>query len=365
MDLYVVLGVRRNATPAEIRRAYQKLARQHHPDLNPGDRVAVERFRAVSGAYEVLADPRRRDEYDRGELAAPVAPAAPEVGFEGFDFSAEIHATSVGFREIFAGVLRAPGQPTAPARGEDLEQSARVSFEDCLTGAQRRVQLVRHDQCPICRGSGEVALDPVPCPRCNGSGQVRASRGHMIFTRSCVDCGGSGRLGRRACSRCQGEGRVMQSEWIDVQIPPGVGDGSRIRVPGAGNAGQRGGPAGDIVLVVRVEPHPLYRRDGEDLRCEVPLSMTEAALGAHVEVPTPDGPMTIEIPAGTQTGQRFRLRKRGLPKLGAKGRGDLFIEARVVVPAVTDQRGRELLEELKRLHPQDPRKDLARTTAKE
>lgn len=357
MDLYDVLGVRRNASPAEIRRAYQKRARQLHPDLNPGDPASAERYRAVVQAYEVLSDAQRRAEYDRGDPAVAASPVAPEVGFEGFDFSAEIRTASVGFREIFGGVLSRPGPETGAMAGEDLEESTRVSFEECLTGARRRVQVVRQERCPICQGAGEVPFGPVPCPRCNGSGQVRASRGHMIFTRSCSDCEGSGRLGRRPCSRCQGEGRAMQSEWLDVQIPAGVSDGSRIRVPGCGNAGRKGGPPGDFVLVVEVEPHPLYRREGEDLYCQVPVTMMEAAMGAHVEVPTPDGPMTIEVPAGTQDGQRFRLRKRGVPKLGQKGRGDLYVEARIVVPAVTEQRGRELLQELARLHPEDPRKE--------
>ena len=220
------------------------------------------------------------------------------------------------------------------------------------------MHLVRQGHCPVCEGAGDVSFGPIPCPRCHGAGEIRASRGHMIFSRSCTDCGGGGRLTRRPCARCAGAGRVMQSEWLQVQIPAGVADGGRVRVPGCGNAGMRGGPAGDFVLLVQVEPHAFYRRRGEDLFCEVPVSVVEAALGAHVEVPTPDGPMTIQIPAGTQTGQSFRLRKRGLPRMGEKGRGDLYVEARVVVPAVTDARGRELLQELARLHPQDPRTDM-------
>jgi DnaJ-class molecular chaperone len=177
----------------------------------------------------------------------------------------------------------------------------------------------------------------------------------MIFTRRCADCGGGGTVGRRPCGRCAGEGRVMQSEWIEVRIPPGVADGSRLRVPGAGNAGRRGGPPGDFVMVVRVTPHPFYRREGEDLHCQVPVTITEAALGAHVEVPTPDGSVTIEVPAGTQTGQRFRLRKRGLPRLGEKGRGDLYVEAQVWVPTVHDAESRRLLAEFARRNPLDPR----------
>jgi molecular chaperone DnaJ len=335
LDLYDLLGVRRNATVAEIRRAFQKHARRLHPDLNPGDPVAAERFRALSQAFEVLSSPQRRAEYDRGESQAPMASRVPIVGFEGFDFSSEATLAGVGFREIFGGVLRRQPASAADApRGEDLEQSTLVTFDETLRGARRRVHLVRQEHCSACRGAGQVAFGPVSCPSCRGTGQVRANRGHMIFSRSCEDCGGVGTISRRPCGRCGSEGRVMASEWLDVEIPAGVSDGARVRVPGCGNAGQRGGPPGDFVLVVRVEAHPSFRREGDDLFCEVPVTITEAALGAHVEVQTPDGPVTIEIPAGTQTGQRFRLRKRGVPQLGGKGRGDLFAEARVLVPTV-------------------------------
>jgi len=352
MDYYELLGIRRAATVSEIRRAYQKLARRLHPDLNPGDPVAAGSFSAVSQAFEVLSDPQRRGQYDRGESAPP--PRAPEVGFEGFDFSAEVRVGTVDFREIFEGVLR-PTRVAEGSHGEDLEEVAAVSFEESFQGTSRRVQLIRYEQCAACGGSGELALNPRPCSACEGTGQVRAKRGRMIFTRGCDECGATGIVGRRLCARCSSEGRVMQSEWLEVQIPAGVSHGSRVRVPGAGNAGRRGGPSGDLVLTVHVAPHPLYRREGDDLFSEVPVTITEAALGAHVEVPTPDGPVTIEIPAGTQTGQRFRLRKRGVPKLGEKGRGDLYVEARVWVPAVTDDTSRELLREFARRHPEDPR----------
>jgi molecular chaperone DnaJ len=352
MDYYELLGLRRSATLTEVRRAYQKLARRLHPDLNPGDPVAAERFLAVSRAFDVLSDPHRRSQYDRGEAQPAVRP--PEVGFEGFDFSAEVRVGAVDFREIFEGVLR-PRPAEGAGRGEDLEQVASVSFEESFQGTQRRVQLLRYERCAACGGAGELALNPRPCPACDGSGQVRTRRGRMIFTRGCEECGGTGILGRRTCALCASEGRVMQSEWLEVQIPAGVSDGSRVRVPGAGNAGRRGAPSGDLVLTVHVAPHPLYRREGDDLFSQVPITITEAALGAHVEVATPDGRVTIEIPAGTQTGQRFRLRKRGVPKLGERGRGDLYVEARVWVPAVTDDAGRELLREFARRHPHDPR----------
>lgn len=354
MDPYETLGVRRGAKAAEIRRAYQHLARQLHPALNPADPGAAERYRLVTQAYEVLSDPEKRDRYDRGEPLRSVEPAPPAVGFEGFDFSVKVKRTRAGFKEIFDGLLPGSSGRQQPQPGEDLEQRTRLSFAESLNGARRRVHLVRYDPCAACKGTGETALAPASCGRCQGSGQLRAARGHMVFTRSCPDCGGEGRL-PRPCPRCEGEGRLMHGEWLDVVIPPGVGEGSRVRVPGCGNAGRRGGPPGDFILVVEIEPHRFFRREGEDLFCEVPVTMVEAALGAHIRVPTPDGEMTIEIPAGTQTGQRFRLRKRGVPRPEGDGRGDLYVEARVTIPPVTDSPGRALLEDLARLHPEEPR----------
>ena len=360
MDLYAALGVRKNASASEVRRAYQKLARLLHPDLNPGDPQAAERFRDVSSAFAVLSDPQRRASYDRGD-SVEVPSDIPEVGFHGFDFSAEVRLGGAGFQEIFGNVLRRPvlAAETVATPGEDLEQTTQLAFEEGFQVTRRRLHLVRQDRCPDCEGIGEVSLTPRACPSCQGSGEVRSVRGRMVFTRRCGDCEGVGTIGRRPCARCAGEGRVMRSEWLEVQIPPGACDGARVRIPGAGNAGRRGGPPGDFVLVVEVQPHPFYRRDGEDLYCDVPVTMVEAALGAHVEVPTPDGPVTIEIPAGTQSGQRFRLRKRGLPRLDQKGRGDLYVEARVSVPAVSDDASRELLREFARRNPSEPRRQLS------
>jgi molecular chaperone DnaJ len=365
MDYYEVLGVRKSASASDLRRAYQKLARRLHPDLNPGDPQAADRFGAVTRAFESLSDPQRRAAYDRGERPSPPPPPVAAVGFEGFDFSVEIQGRGAGFQELFDSVLRPREDASAPSlqRGEDLEQRAQISFDESLAGASRNLHVVRSERCPACQGQGDVSQTPVPCPRCRGTGQVRAKRGHMVFSRVCADCGASGMLACRTCSRCEGEGRLMQSEWIEVRIPPGVPDGAQIRIPEAGNAGRRGGPPGDLRLVVNVEPHPFYRREGEDLVCEVPVSLPEAALGAHIEVPTPDGPMTIEVPAGTQTGQRFRLRKRGAPRMDGS-RSDLYVQTRVVIPAVTDARGRELLSELARHEKNDPRRELMSAAGK-
>ena len=357
LDLYAVLGVRRGATPAELRRAYQKRARQIHPDLNPGDPAAAERFRVVSEAFSVLADPHRRAEYDRGGAQAAAPVVVPEVGFEGFDFSAEVRMGAAEFREILDGVLRPRGRPEPDAaRGEDLEQRTAVSFDESLTGTHRRLHVTRLGHCAACMGAGAIPVAPSRCARCGGAGQVRSRRGRMIFTRRCGECGGTGVVSRQTCARCSGEGRLMQSDWLEVEIPPGVATGARIRVPGHGNAGRRGGRPGDFVLEVDVEAHPMFHREGADLRCVLPITITEAALGAHVEVPAPSGPVTIEVPAGTQNGQRFRLRKRGAPLVGQPGRGDLYVEVRIWVPKVEDDQSRELLREFARRNPQDPRR---------
>jgi molecular chaperone DnaJ len=348
-DFYEVLGVRRGATAAELRRAHQRLVRQLHPALNPGDPRAVEGFLAVTTAFELLSDPERRAAYDRGEKVHAPEPCRPEGRFLGFDFSAEMRIEHVGFREIFDGVLRRPAETLLErSSGEDLEQVTRLTFDEAFHGTRRRLHLARQEPCAACEGQGEVAFGPFPCRRCNGAGQVRGSRGHMIFSRPCSDCGGSGSLSRKPCAPCRGEGRRPASEWLEVEIPPGVASGSRVRLAGCGNAGRRGGPAGDFRLAIEVEPHSVFRREGDDLFCEVAVDMVIAALGGHVEVPTPEGAMTIELPAGTQNGQRSRLRKRGMPKLGEAGRGDLYVEARVVVPAVTDDPGRALLREFAR-----------------
>jgi molecular chaperone DnaJ len=347
MDAYEALGVRRTARPAEIRRAWQRLSRALHPALNPGDPAAAERYLEAERAFAILSDPEKRSAYDRGERPVVAVASAPSGGFEGFDFSARVRVETVGFREIFDADAIPAGTPEA-SHGEDLEQSTRLTFDESMKGTTRRLHLVRFETCHSCGGAGDVPFGPVSCPRCGGAGVVRGSRGHMIFSRRCTECEGTGQVRRAPCPRCAGEGRAIASEWLDVRIPPGVGNGSTVRLPGAGNAGRRGGPAGDFVITVEVEDHPIYRREGDDLFCTVEVGLVPAALGGHVEVPAPEGTLTIELPAGTQNGQRFRLRKRGVPRPDG-GRGDLWVEAHLVVPAVTDDRGRELLRELEEL----------------
>lgn len=347
LDFYEALGVRRGAGAADIRRAYQRLARRLHPAVNPGDPASAERYREVTVAFEILSDPKQRAAYDKGDLPrVAVATALATGGFEGFDFSASVRVEKVELREILDEVLRPAEAPAGPVPGETLEQSTRLAFDEALKGTRRQVHLLRQEHCPDCGGSGEAVLAPTQCPDCVGQGHVRASRGHMIFARRCPACGGSGARTKATCGRCAGEGRVVSSEWIEVQIPAGVASGSEVRLLGGGNVGLRGGATGDFVLRVEVEPHERFSRSGDDLVAQVDVGLVEAALGGHISVETPDGCVQIEIPAGTQSGQRFRLRKRGMPRLGEKGRGDLWIAVQVVIPAITDDVARDLLRAL-------------------
>ena len=351
-DYYDILGVGKGASDPEIKSAYRKLALKYHPDRNPGDKAAEEQFKEAAEAYSVLADGDKRQRYD----AYGHAGLGGAAGFGGAGFDPTVFAD---FSDILGDFFGFGRRTRGPRRGADLRYDLELSFEEAAFGAETELQIPRTDACADCGGTGAApGTKPTGCPACGGAGQVRARRGRMIFTRPCRACGATGVLAQRPCERCAGEGRSMQSEWAEVQVPAGIRDGARIRLPGQGNAGRRGGPAGDFSLVIHVEPHPLYRRQDDDLHCEVPVTMTEAALGAHVEVPTPDGPVVIEMPAGTQTGQRFRLRKRGMRRPDGQGRGDLYVEARVLVPAVSDDESRELLREFERRNRQDPRRDL-------
>ncbi|MBN2370051.1 MAG: J domain-containing protein [Vicinamibacteria bacterium] len=353
MDFYDKLGIPPKATAAEIRRAYRRCARMLHPALNPGDKIAASRFEAIAQAFEVLSDPERRAAYDRGDVIASGSDDTSRIGFEGFDFSAEAIQESVGFKEIFGSTLdRFAVENTV---GEDLQLTARVGLDEIFSGTKRRVHLVRLDHCPVCAGAGVVARDGIACKSCQGAGIIKARRGHMVFARACPDCSGSGVIAFRRCDRCRGDGRLTQSEWLDVEIPKGVRDGSQLRIPGAGNAGSRGGASGDLILTIEVEPHEFYRWEGEDLVCTVPVTIVEAAIGGHIEVPTPDGPVTIELPTGTQAGQRFRLRGRGAPRIGKKSRADLYVVIQVVVPTISDDHSRELLRQVAERNPMNPR----------
>jgi molecular chaperone DnaJ len=369
-DYYQLLGVSRNASLKEIRQAYRRLARKYHPDLNPGDKSAEEKFKQIQEAYEVLSDPKKRQMYDRYGFYAENLEAAPPPGagtggfqfnFGGFDFSYPGDFNEASFRDLFAqffrGARAAGFEPERAERGEDLEVPLEIDFWDAVRGAVKKVTVSRLVSCAACRGTGSAGPEQT-CTRCGGSGQVQPSVGVLRFRMTCPGCGGTGRL-RTLCRTCGGDGRVAQAETLDVRIPPGVDTGSRIRVPGYGNDGRFGGPAGDLYLRLTVRPHPFFERRGLDLYTVVPITLTEAALGAKIEVPTIDGRALLRIPPGTSSGQKFRLRGKGVPSPRDPGhRGDQFVEVQIVVPRPVDERVRNLLRELDRLAPENPRRDL-------
>jgi molecular chaperone DnaJ len=377
-DYYATLGVGRHAKPEEIRKAYRRLARKYHPDLNPGSKAAEEKFKGISEAYEVLSDEKKRKIYDQfgfysdnippgGYGPAASAPTgAPGFDFSGFDFTdfgpeAEKRG-GVGstFRDLFSQIFSRGGEAEGvegPLRGSDIEHHMHLGFWDAIRGTQVRLTVARQEPCPSCKGTGATSGQATTCTACGGSGKATRQAGTMRFSVTCPQCGGSGRQ-RRRCPACGGRGQTQKPESFEVRIPPGVDTGSRVRIPGKGNAGSGGAPPGDLFIVTDVEPHPVFERKGDNIYVKVPVTVTEAALGAKVEVPTIDGPTTIKVPPGTQSGQKLRLRGKGTPSLRGEARGDQFVEVQVVVPRVADERTKEILRELAHLNPEDPRKDL-------
>ena len=359
-DLYVILEVGRAASLNDIKRAFRKLARRYHPDINPGDRHAEERFKRITEAYEVLSDPLKREFYDvNGFYSDGVLEPGPTqtnwgFSFQGFNFA---RSSDSDFSDIFSHVKRAERQD--PQRGEDLEYPISIGFEESLSGRTARISLTRAEACATCNGTRRApgSRESV-CTGCGGTGKITRTKGHLQFAVSCGDCGGSGRS-IIPCTSCAGDGRTSITEIMDVVLPPGVATGSRVRIPGKGNSGRFGGPPGDLYVVIAVTQHPFFRRLGDNIHCSVRLTVTEAALGTKIAIPTIDGPAMVRIPPGTQNGQVLRMRGRGAPSLLNPGmRGDQYVEVNVVVPRVADERSKEILRELAKLNPEDPRSNL-------
>ena len=361
-DLYVILEVGRTASVNDIKRAFRKLARRYHPDINPGDRHAEELFKRITEAYDVLSDPLKRQFYDvngfysEGVLETHDANADWGFSFQGFNFSKSSHAE---FSEIFGHVFAGRAVRRHPERGQDLEYQVSISFDESLRGRSTAIGVVRCRVCGACQGSGQApGSRDAACVTCGGTGKTTRSKGHLQFSVTCGDCGGSGRF-VNPCPECRGEGRVPGTDNLEVALPAGVSTGSRIRVPDKGDAGRFGGPAGDLYIIINVAEHSFFRRIGDNIHCSVPVTVTEAALGTKIEVPTIDGLAFVRIPPGTQTGQTFRMRGKGTPSLLNPGlRGDQYVEVRVIVPRVADERSKQILRELAKLNPEDPRKDL-------
>lgn len=402
-DYYEILGVKKSASAEDIRKAFRKLARKYHPDVNPGDKSAEEKFKALSEANDVLSDPKKRKIYDQvGFYSDNIDPATAEAyaragggagagspggfpgGFQsggqpggqgvpfdfgGFDFSDLVdnagrgRKTSSGgsFRDIFGGIFGggrgASVAEEGPEAGADLEYQVNVPFWTAIRGGVMRLNISRHDVCSQCHGQGFLE-SPGKCPECNGTGQITQTGGRMKFNVQCPRCHGTGK-NLATCPTCHGEGTVTKTEPLEVRIKAGTRDGQRIRVPGKGNAGAHGGVPGDLYAIIRTGEHPIFRRDGDDIYLTVPVSSTEAALGAKIEVPTIDGRALLKIPPGTQSGQKLRLREKGVPSATKDdSRGDEIVEITVHVPMPRDERTKELLRELAKLNPEDPRAEL-------
>jgi molecular chaperone DnaJ len=386
-DYYATLGVKKTATPEEIRKAFRKAARKFHPDVNPGDKKAEEKFKEISEANDILSDEKKRKVYDQlGFYSDQIDPAQAEayarqqggrspVDFDGFDFSGfqggpgqrssyeGDHAGSSSwgsFKDIFSGIFSGAQQPQrarGPQPGTDLEYQATVEFWTAIRGGQARMQITRLDTCPTCHGQAHTG-GPIPCPECNGTGQVTQMGGRMKFNIPCPRCGGSGRISND-CPTCHGEGVVSRTETVEFRIKAGTRDGQRIRLQGKGNAGLNGGPPGDLFVIVRTGSHPVFTRSGDDILVTVPVTVPEASLGAKVDVPTIDGRAQLKIPPGTQGGQKLRMRGRGVENASNPSqRGDEIVTIDVAIPALQDERSREIMRELAKLNNQDPRVEL-------
>ena len=375
-DYYQTLGVERKASEEEIRKAYRRLARKYHPDLNPGDKASEDRFKQVQEAYDVLSDQKKRSMFDQfgfySENGMPggagAGPRPGGAGFGGFDFSEYFSNRGAGggqqaprgggFEDIFNQWFSRSEQPEPVAeKGSDLEYAVNIDFWQAIRGTQVSLPVNRQEACATCNGSGHAGGTRTVCPECNGSGNVNQMAGAMRFTLTCPRCNGAGQL-KNVCPSCHGDGRITRPETVEVRIPAGAQQGSRLRVAGKGNVGTKGAPAGDLYITIRVDPHPFFEREGDNIRIQIPVRIDEAGLGAKIEVPTIDGRAVLKIPQGTKNGQKFRLREKGVFNARKNQRGDQIVEVSIQTPEIRDERTKELLRELADLHPEDPRAEI-------
>jgi molecular chaperone DnaJ len=352
-DYYEVLGVSRSATEQEIKSAYRKLALKYHPDRNPGDRQAEEKFKEAAEAYSVLADTDKRHMYDRfghaGLGGAATGGFDPNV-FTGFEDILGGLGDIFGLGDMFGGARRRGG----PARGADLRYDLEITFEESASGAETTIQIPRQETCETCGGNGAApGSTPSTCPQCHGRGQLRYQQGFFTVARTCGQCRGTGQVITKPCAACRGAGRLEKERKLTVRIPPGIATGQRLRLTGEGESGHAGGPAGDLYVVVHVQEHPFFQREGNDLYCEVPLNFTTLALGGEIRIPTLDGEEPFTVPEATQTGSTFRLRGRGMPDVTGRGKGDLLVTVKVMTPKKLNREQRKLLEQLATLLPKE------------
>ncbi len=342
-DYYEVLGVGRGASEQEIKSAYRRLAVQHHPDRNPGNRQAEETFKEAAEAYSVLSDPSKRARYDRfghSGVGGTTQGFDPEIFA---DFS-DILGDFFGFGDFFGGGRR---QRTRASRGADLRYDLQISFDEAVTGLKTKIKIPRRETCSSCQGSGAQGKDGIAtCPGCRGQGQVRYQQGFFAISKSCSQCQGTGRIVKTPCSQCSGAGYIKKEKTLELRIPAGVDDGSRLRVSGEGEAGMLGGPPGDLYVVLRVAEHPFFKRKDNDVYCDMPISFSQAALGGQIEVPTLAGKEKLRVPEGTQSGTVFRLKNRGVASLNGRGKGDQYVTVRLVTPSKLSSEQKELFRQL-------------------
>lgn len=349
-DYYQILGVSKDASQDEIKKAFRKLARKYHPDLNPGDKSAEEKFKEINEAYAVLGDPEKRAEYDRAGTAYEFPGFE---GFKGFDFRETFDFADI-FGDLFGTKLREPHY----SKGEDILMGIELTLEDAFTGATRPISITRTVNCDACNGTG--AETSQACSACRGTGKIQTSKGFFKIAQTCPECHGAGRKITSVCKKCGGRGKTVYTESVKVKIPAGVDNGSVVKLKGMGNAGIGGGPAGDLLLEITIKPHPVFKRKGDDIYVQLPVTFGEAAFGAKIEVPTIDGSAIMKLPPGTQGGQRFKLAGKGFISPKTKHRGDEYIDIKIVIPKDIPESAREAINKIEALYKEDPREGMKR-----
>ncbi len=364
-DYYKILNVDKKATLAEIKKSYRKLARKYHPDLNPGDKVSEKKFKEITEAYEVLKDPKKRKQYDSfGTTGNNFRSGNKHSDFRGFDFNT---SGSSSFGDIFETIFgnfgsnthRSSPRPDKPQRGEDLHYSMNLSFIDSVNGIEIPIQVFRKEVCPDCKGEKTIKTSKrIKCRICGGTGKVERQTGFMRFATPCSNCGGTGFLTGEKCKTCNGEGRIGKNSKLKVKIPAGVENNSKIRIAGKGNSGISGGKPGDLIITISVSPHRYFKRQGYNIEIELPVTYAEAALGAKIEIPTIEGKTLLKIPPSTNSGQKMRLKNRGVINPKTKSKGDMYISIKIIPPSIKAIEVREMLKKIEEKSPYNPREGL-------